>query len=581
MAERSVLDLTLRTKKSGQGAQQATSELQQFNREVAKAKELAKTFALGMAATVAAVVGFGLAAKKAFEFGKAGAELEEVERKFQRLSAEMGLSSTFMERIQRATGGVASEFELAGSAMNLMSLGLVKSESQLRRLVRVSGELGFDMNQLVLTMANMTTMRFDALGVSVDGFKERVAALRAEGLSAADAFREAFLAQAEDQLKRVGSVADTTLGAFKRLEAQFKNISDATKEWASKALGPLVLLFAESAEATETLRTAVEMAIITEEEYDRLHMQRRLSTLSNIEIQEIYGTAIEAIAAREEAAAEATAEWTRRLEAQAEQLAAISQIQPTLAVKMELETENVFDKVREQLGMLERGAGELALVAEILPEVDWGLVDPALRDMILGQGEALSMLVSADIEGMTPEQQEKLRAQIAEATDIPPEHVDILWRNFQERGESAVQEWVTSTLGLLRGTVSPEMQAAVDPLISGVGRFTRSLDALDGRRIKIYVDYIRRGSPPAAAPGGQHGLHFLVGGLPGPDRNLVTLRLTRGEEVSVKPRSGSPQAGMATGSTGGGNTINFYNTIGSELDGMAFIEKAREAFARL
>jgi hypothetical protein len=447
--------------------------------------------------------------------------------------------------------------------------------------VRVSGELGFDMNQLVLTMANMTTMRFDALGVSVDGFKERVAALKAEGLSAADAFREAFLAQAEDQLERVGSVADTTLGAFKRLEAQFKNISDATKLLAARALGPLVRLFAESGEATETLRTAVEMAIITEEQYDAIHWQRRLGMISTIEIQEQYGAAIEAVAAREEAAAEVTAEWTRRLEEQAEQLTAVGQIQPTLAVKMELETENVFDKVREQLGMLERGAGELALVAEILPEVDWGLVDPRIRDMILGQGEALSMLVSADIEGMTPEQQEKLRTQIAEATDIPPEHVDILWRNFQERGQSAVQEWVTSTLGLLRGTVSPEMQAAVDPLISGVGRFTRSLDALDGRRIKIYVDYIRRGSPPAGAPGGQHGLHFLVGGLPGPDRNLVTLRLTRGEEVSVKPRSGSPQAGMAAGGTGGGNTINFYNTIGSELDGMAFIEKAREAFARL
>jgi hypothetical protein len=38
---------------------------------------------------------------------------------------------------------------------------------------------------------------------------------------------------------------------------------------------------------------------------------------------------------------------------------------------------------------------------------------------------------------------------------------------------------------------------------------------------------------------------------------------------------------MATGESGGGNTINFYNTIGSDLDGMAFIEKAREAFARL
>jgi hypothetical protein len=416
----------------------------------------------------------------------------------------------------------------------------------------------------------------------VDGFKERVAALRAEGLSAADAFREAFLAQAEDQLERVGSVADTTLGAFKRLEAQLKNISDATKEFAGKALLPVIAPFVAILEATETLNTALELGVITQEQYakaiDRHTFQSLLSAGSAMRsaagIQEEYGAAIEAVLALEEAAAEATAEWNRRLEEQAERLTAVGQIQPTLAVKMELETENVFDKVREQLGMLERGAGELALVAEILPEVDWGLVDPRIRDMILGQGEALSMLVSADIEGMTPEQQEKLRTQIAEATDIPPEHVDILWRNFQERGNSAVQEWVTSTLGLLRGTVSPAMQAAVDPLISGVGRFTRSLDALDGRRIKIYVDYIATGDVPAGGGGGQHGLHFLVGGLPGPDRNLVTLRLTRGEEVSVKPRSGSPQQGSAAMISDGPMTKNFMPgmvvNINNTVDTLAF-----------
>jgi len=129
MAERSVLDLLFRTRKSGQGAKEATAELQGFEREVEKAKKLGQDFGKGMLGAAAALAGFGLAAKKAFEFGKAGAELEMVQIKFRRLSDELGLSSTFMERLERSTGGVVSEFGLMESATNLMSLGLVKNRA--------------------------------------------------------------------------------------------------------------------------------------------------------------------------------------------------------------------------------------------------------------------------------------------------------------------------------------------------------------------------------------------------------------------------------------------------------------------
>jgi hypothetical protein len=540
MAERSVLDLLFRTRKSGQGAKEATTELQHFAREVEKAQKLGKEFAKGMGLATATLVGFGLAAKKAFEFGKAGAELEMVQIKFRRLSDELGLSSTFMERLERSTGGVVSSFELMQSATNLMSLGLVKNEDDLRRLIRVSGELGFDMNQLVLTMTNMTTMRFDALGLSVDGFKDKVKALEAQGLSAADAFREAFLRQAEDQLERVGSVADTTLGAFKRLEAQLKDISDQAKLLAADALEPVVRRLGDSFEATNTLRTAVEMHIITEEMFDALQQQRARGLLSNTRIMELYGAAIDAVASREEAASQASGDWNRRLEEQARRLATVDGIQPTLAVKLELETEDVFTRVKRQLELMQRGAAELTMVATILPEVDWSKVDPGIRDMILGQGQALAMMVEADIQAMSPEQQAELKQKIADATDVPPEQLNALWNNFQQYGSQAVQRWAGDTLGLLQGTVSPAMQQAVQPLLTGVGRFTRSLDALDGRHIRIYADFLSAVKSAAELPGYQHGGQFMVRGLPGPDRNLVQFRASDKEVITITPAGKTP-----------------------------------------
>ena len=73
-------------------------------------------------------------------------------------------------------------------------------------------------------------MRFDALGVSVDGFKEKVKALEETGMDADAAFKEAFLQQAEAQLERVGSAADTSAGKIARMEAAIANMSNAVKD---------------------------------------------------------------------------------------------------------------------------------------------------------------------------------------------------------------------------------------------------------------------------------------------------------------------------------------------------------------
>jgi hypothetical protein len=189
---------------------------------------------------------------------------------------------------------------------------------------------------------------------------------------------------------------------------------------------------------------------------------------------------------------------------------------------------------------MQRGAAELTMVATILPEVDWSKVDPGIRDMILGQGQALAMMVEADIQAMSPEQQAELKQKIAEATDVPPAQLNALWDNFQQYGSRAVQRWAGDTLGLLQGTVSPAMQAAVQPLLTGVGRFTRSLDALDGRHIRIYADFLSAVKSAAELPDYQHGGQFMVRGLPGPDRNLVQFRASDKEVITITPAGKTP-----------------------------------------
>jgi len=209
--------------------------------------------ALGAAKTFAQIL------ETTFNVAKEGAQLEFTAQRFERLAEGIGTTSTaLMTDLRMATRGMIDDSQLMGSAADLISLGLAKTHNEAVRLARVAAGLNMNMNQLVLTLTNQTTMRFDALGVAVDGFEEKVKALEQTGLSAEEAFREAFLQQAEEQLKRVGEAADSAVGPYQRLEAAVKNQTDAFKRQVSEALAPLVGLFADVMEGHTMLRTEIQ-----------------------------------------------------------------------------------------------------------------------------------------------------------------------------------------------------------------------------------------------------------------------------------------------------------------------------------
>ena len=145
-------------------------------------------------AAAGAVVAVGAALKKVYTVAKQGAELEFVQERFDRLAKSIGSTvDSLLGSMKVATQGTLSDFEAMAAATDILSLGLAQTEEQALRLAKVQSGLAMDTNQLVLALTNQTTMRFDQLGVSVLGFEEKVKSLEASGLSASDAFTEAFL----------------------------------------------------------------------------------------------------------------------------------------------------------------------------------------------------------------------------------------------------------------------------------------------------------------------------------------------------------------------------------------------------
>lgn len=227
------------------GLNDSKSLLKQAGSQISSLSKTLAAFGVGFVARD--LVG---TAKAIYEVGKAGAELDYTRQKFDKLAASIGVTSdTMMKDLRAATKGTMSDMQLAAGASDLMGLGLARSREEALRLTKVVGGLGMNMNQLVLTLTNQTTMRFDQLGVKVDGFDAKVKKLKETGMSASDAFKEAFLQQAEEQLEVVGNKADTAAGSFMRLEAAWANLADTSKLRIAPILSPFVEVAAQSLNA--------------------------------------------------------------------------------------------------------------------------------------------------------------------------------------------------------------------------------------------------------------------------------------------------------------------------------------------
>lgn len=221
------------------------------------------------AGLIAVLTGSALALKKLYETARQGAELEYTISKFDRLAQSVGTTSdALLGQLRTATRGTLSDMEAMALATDLLSLGLAKNADEAVRLAAVQSGLGMDMNQLVLTLTNQTTMRFDALGVSVDGFDEKVKELKATGMDTNAAFKEAFLQQAEMQLEKVGNAADESIGSFKRFEAQWKNTMDRVKVDTAETLAPLIENMAKGLEANNKYAKALEITGMSQREFN-------------------------------------------------------------------------------------------------------------------------------------------------------------------------------------------------------------------------------------------------------------------------------------------------------------------------
>lgn len=222
----------------------ALTGLRVLNQEIGKTDDAGKKgksgllgFGTGLSDTVtkmaeftaaAALVGAGL--KQVYDQAKEGANLELANQRFENLTRSIGTTSDAMlNQLGAASGGMVSNAEMISNASQIISLGLADNQADVVDLATLVSQLGWDMNQVIMTFANNSRMRLDALGLSVQDVEQKAAALEKQGYSMDKAFDLAVIQAGKEKLQLLGSAADSDVGSIDRMEASIQNLSDAVK----------------------------------------------------------------------------------------------------------------------------------------------------------------------------------------------------------------------------------------------------------------------------------------------------------------------------------------------------------------
>lgn len=173
-----------------------------------------------------------------------GAALQLAEQQFDNLASSIGeVSNVLLGDLREATSGMVSDAELVASASSIISLGLADTGEGVVDLSALISNLGWDMNQVILTFANDSKMRLDALGLSVQRVEEIMAELEAQGIETGKAFDLAVIQAGQEKYELLGSTAETTAGSLMRLEAQWANLVARGQAWLLNVADPTIRAF--------------------------------------------------------------------------------------------------------------------------------------------------------------------------------------------------------------------------------------------------------------------------------------------------------------------------------------------------
>lgn len=209
-----------------------------------KTEDLLGKLAEGLGAA-GLVVGVLKVAKDGFDklvdIAEPAAQLDAVKTKFENLSTAIGTTADLLlGDLRTATSGMSTDAALVTGAAELIASGIATTKTEVVTFIGLADDLGVSVSDLVTTLTTQSTSKFDEMGISTIGFKDRVNELKQAGLDTEEAFGQAFLEYARTALENSGSAADTAKGSFDRYRTAVDNLKMALAEGLLPVLAPVL-----------------------------------------------------------------------------------------------------------------------------------------------------------------------------------------------------------------------------------------------------------------------------------------------------------------------------------------------------
>lgn len=602
MGERSILELLLRTKKSGTATKDTTAELKKLKSASGQAGKAAEKLNLGMIAVAGAIMTAGIAALRQIPvLMDLGVQATRAETGLRGLAGGSEQAAAALVAVQEGAGGSIDRIAAATAATKLFSMGLASTAEEAGHLTKTAVTLGAAMGkgpqqafeQFTLLLANQSILRLDTFGISAGRVRERMRELAQEtpNMSREARFLAATMEQAEVSMKKLEAAGFEASSSLDRIRADATNAKIALGTFLADGLLPWIDGIRAIIDAKK------EQKFWLEETSDGIEYQiRKLERLRDAGVMATQGTWDSQIAELEAKNA--------RIEHEAAMQAEIDRLDGLAA--MYAEATEAADANAEANRDIVASLGELTqakLAAEALKAINTAFKE---GDLSATEYEQAFVRVAANIAGMDSA---AITAQL-NMLHLNQEfdrtgNLDGYIEGLEELGEKtgAIEEPEVAFEGELSAGIAKDMEkAALDAAAIAVAAGDESrwatatelagsfggniwdayaaidetvtrLGQLEDKEITITINTV------GGLPEFQHGGRFTVEGPPGVDNIPVFFMASRKEEVEITPASASPGGGGEGGGGRGGPLIGVFNSYGKD-DDMVFAEQLKRIARR-
>ena len=241
----SIIDILIRARN------QASKELDDVTSKL-KGMDQATKLALGGLSAFAGGLALQQAGRFAVEMSQLNTQIERSAFAFEHFSGGADQAAANLRAVQRASGGMLTEFQAQNLAVTAMTQSLASNSMELQRITKIArgivavspiiNDLESAFSQLGLTIANQSMVRLDQLGTSAEELKPKIEALKQSNKSLSDeeAFRAALLDTLENKMNTLTSAAINQASGLERLAVawnEYKNSASGAFAWVDSMAG--------------------------------------------------------------------------------------------------------------------------------------------------------------------------------------------------------------------------------------------------------------------------------------------------------------------------------------------------------